>query len=309
MSLITDTWRQLVRRRLWPIAVLLVGALVAVPVLLAKSPAVAPTAPAPASASETKAPAGDGLAEPVVAMADDSSRGRRHVLGARKDPFQPAPQPRPRATPSAAPHSAIAQQSPTGEANANTSPTFGGSTSGGGSTAPTEPSTPISGGLGPVTSPTTPAVPGTPTESKPKLAPGTLEVRFGDASGDSLTTLQVKKLDALPDPDQPVAIYLGPGRAKHSAVFLLDSTVKPEGDGSCLPSASDCEKLELRKGETEFLTATGDDSQKTQFELDLVDVGGRARAKSARAHHSRASRAHATRAGATVARVVRLLHP
>ena len=46
MTLITDTWRQLVERRLWPIALLLLAALVAVPVLLASNPA-------PASASST----------------------------------------------------------------------------------------------------------------------------------------------------------------------------------------------------------------------------------------------------------------
>ena len=34
MSLIKDTWRQLVRHRLWPLALALVAAIVAVPVLL-----------------------------------------------------------------------------------------------------------------------------------------------------------------------------------------------------------------------------------------------------------------------------------
>ena len=38
MSLITDTWHQLVQRRLLPVAVLLLAALVAVPLLLAKDP-------------------------------------------------------------------------------------------------------------------------------------------------------------------------------------------------------------------------------------------------------------------------------
>ena len=39
MSVINDTWRFLVQRRLWPVAILLVAAAVAVPMLLAKDPA------------------------------------------------------------------------------------------------------------------------------------------------------------------------------------------------------------------------------------------------------------------------------
>ena len=38
MNLITDTLQGLVRRKLWPVALLLVGALVAVPLVLAKTP-------------------------------------------------------------------------------------------------------------------------------------------------------------------------------------------------------------------------------------------------------------------------------
>ena len=46
MSVITDTWRQLVGRRLWPVAAgRSLAALVAVPVLLAKDPAPAPPRP------------------------------------------------------------------------------------------------------------------------------------------------------------------------------------------------------------------------------------------------------------------------
>ena len=46
MNLINDTFRGLVRKKLWPVALLLVAALVAVPVLLAKDPET-PVATAP----------------------------------------------------------------------------------------------------------------------------------------------------------------------------------------------------------------------------------------------------------------------
>ena len=44
MNLITDPFRGLVQRKLWPVALLLVGALVAVPVVLSKAPTTAPAA-------------------------------------------------------------------------------------------------------------------------------------------------------------------------------------------------------------------------------------------------------------------------
>src|SRR5205823_4240505 len=93
MNALTDTFRGLVRRRLWPVAVLLIAALAAVPTLLSKDPAPAPVAPAapvtgaaaPASAAQTA----------LVAAGDDSQSGhRRYVLGAKKDPFAPAPLPK-----------------------------------------------------------------------------------------------------------------------------------------------------------------------------------------------------------------------
>ena len=39
MSVIKDTWRFLVQRKLWPVAILLIAAAVAVPKLLAQEPA------------------------------------------------------------------------------------------------------------------------------------------------------------------------------------------------------------------------------------------------------------------------------
>ena len=98
MTLITDTWRQLVERRLWPIALLLVAALVAVPVLLASNPA-----PAPAPATTTASTSSDdplAASKPIVAQATSFDDSSRHVLGAPKDPFKPAVLPKPTPAPS-----------------------------------------------------------------------------------------------------------------------------------------------------------------------------------------------------------------
>ncbi len=52
-SVLKDTWRGMIQRRLWPVAVLLLAALVAVPLLLTSEPE--PVAPAPVAAEEEAA--------------------------------------------------------------------------------------------------------------------------------------------------------------------------------------------------------------------------------------------------------------
>ena len=69
MNVVTTIWRQLVRRRLWPVAVLLLAALVAVPVLLAREPAVA---------------ARRSLRSTVTAEADDTHRRADRGQGRRR---------------------------------------------------------------------------------------------------------------------------------------------------------------------------------------------------------------------------------
>ena len=93
MSVINDTWRFLVQRRLWPVAILLIAAAVAVPKLLAQEPA----APVTAAVVAVKGDKNAVLAtEPIVALAADADRsGRRQVLGSRKDPFKPKATPTP----------------------------------------------------------------------------------------------------------------------------------------------------------------------------------------------------------------------
>ena len=85
MTVFNDTWRFLVQRKLWPVAILLVAAAVAVPMLLAKEPA-APAAPAVAAVKAEKSTL---ATEPIVALASDGDRaGRRRVLGSREGPLQ-----------------------------------------------------------------------------------------------------------------------------------------------------------------------------------------------------------------------------
>jgi hypothetical protein len=252
MNVLTTTWRQLVRRRLWPVAVLLLAALAAVPVLLARDAAPVDTPPLP----QTSAPAGtakdsgdDAFAEPVVAKASTADRSRRRrVLGSRKNPFEPAPVKKPKKKKKAADKADTQDKT-------------------GGTTAPTTPST---------GAPTTPVTPGTPAPVKKTYAKGTLIVRFGDPTGD-LDKMALSKLGALPKDDDeagPLLVYTGLTDHGKKAVFLVDASLEPTGDGTCEPHPSNCETVELSEGETEFFDVIDPETGEVtaQYELDLVDI-------------------------------------
>jgi hypothetical protein len=259
MTVVTNTWRQLVRRRLWPLAVLLVAALAAVPVLLSRDPKpVHVTAePAPAVTSD----ADEALAEPVVAKvaAEDRTR-RRRVLGFRKDPFKPAPLPKPKKPKAqkSAPSAQPKQATDIGGSTAPASPTYGGGV-------------PSLGPSGPIT-----IAPGvTPVAPKKKTYPaGSLVVKFGSAESAGLERMLLRKLDPLPDDETPLLVYLGLTKDHKKAKFLIDDTITPDGDGTCKPHPASCETVQLRKGETEFFEVTDPETGEVsaQYELDLLKI-------------------------------------
>jgi hypothetical protein len=251
MNVLTTTWRQLVRRRLWPVALLLVAAAAAVPVLLSRDAEPVAATPLPATPGAT-AKVSDTLADPVVDQATPEQRSRRRrVLGVRKDPF----------TPEAIKHPAkkkktkkvakkVAKTSTPSATPTTSSPSI------------SVPSTPV------ITTPVAPAKP------KKTYAKGSLIVRFGDATADTLARMNVKKLAPLPDDETPLLVYTGLTKHGNKAIFLVDDSLEPTGDGTCQPYPSNCETVQLGKGDTEFFDLVDPDTGEitAQYELDLVDI-------------------------------------
>jgi hypothetical protein len=261
MSAITNVWRQLVQRRLWPVAILLIAALAAVPLALAAQPE--PAAPAPAAQADSGETA---LAtEPIVAQAAVSDRSkRRKVLGKAKNPFGVASTDTGSAAPADSKGSTTAVEP-----------------------KPTSSSAPATGGSAPATS-VAPTTGSTPVAAPPPPTPKTYEmyeltVRFGDAtaSGQRQT---LKRLQPLPSADAPVLIYLGVLKDGKTAVFLVDHGVQAVGDGVCRPGPGDCETIRLQAGDTEFLDVTDATGAVTaQYQLDLVKIHKSSTASAARA--------------------------
>jgi hypothetical protein len=265
MSAITNVWRQLVQRRLWPVAILLIAALAAVPLVLAEAPEPPAPTPAPADASA----AGDAALalQPIVAQASAADRAkRRKVLGSRKNPFG---LPKSEEAGSAAPPSS--NGTTTAQAPSSSAPSDGGATppsSGGspsaGSPAPSAPSDP------------------TPAPTPETYAHNELTIRFGDATtGPERRTL--KRLQPLPSAEAPVLIYLGVMADGKTAVFLIDHGIAAIGDGDCSPGPETCATIGLREGETEFLDVKDETGAVTaQYQLDLIKIHKSTTASAAR---------------------------
>ena len=262
---------ELVERRLWPVALLLVVALVAVPLLLAKPSSSADDdgtsgVPAPAAAAAAAQLPG----EPVVSVAP-ADEPNAPLRGHEKDPFRQQ-------------HVPAASTATASSATSSGSPSTGaGGTSGGSGTAPSP-----GGGGSPG---------GTPAPAPRTYTYASIDVRFGKAGLPLHAHDDVPRLSPLPGPMKPIVVFMGM-RADHAtAVFLVSTDVHAQGDGRCVPSKKTCEAIELRRGQTALLDWTDPDGSVAQYELDLVDV----------TLHETTSKAVADRAYARTSRVGRLL--
>jgi hypothetical protein len=252
MKAVNDIWRQLVGRRLLPLAIILAAALVAVPFALGKESADAPK-PKILPVDQTAA----AKTKTLVSLAGPApSTKRRKVLGSKANPFLGEKLPKVKE-----------------DKSVKTAAT-------GGSTSTPSTSTPDPAGTAPTTSggsvPVTSAPPtGTAPDEEP--APKTyamqeLTVRFGESEG-APKRRSVKRLQALPSAATPVLIYLGVLKDGKTAVFLVDKGVSAVGDGSCVPTPDKCETVRLKAGETEFLDVVDETGNVTaQYQLDLLKI-------------------------------------
>jgi hypothetical protein len=248
MTVLRNIWADLVEKRLWPVAVLLLVGVVAVPVVLSKNPEPAPTPVANAVLARNAAASDD----PTLVTLNAKPTVREHD-GRGRDPFV---QPK-----GSTPQWAQALKSST--------------TSGGGAT-PTD-TLATANGTGD-TGDTGGATPSKPKSTPKAAAPNYVaDLRFGQA--DSMKTLRdVERGQGLPEGQEPFFIFLGVKSDGKTLAFLVSSDAKATGDGKCRPSNNNCETIELKVGDTEFFdvtTATG----VQQYQMDIIKVS-KAKAKS-----------------------------
>jgi hypothetical protein len=186
--------RDLVNKRLWPVAVLLAAALVAVPLLLGGVGGSGDESSVPAAALDEGAAANVSQTAPAVELVGPPSVRSRP--GKVRDPFR---RPKPKAV------KAASASSPA-EASKTTVP------------AATSTSTPQA----------TPAIP------TPKPFAYRTEVRFGPTDADAPEVHAISRLTPLGGVTEPALLYLGVSPDGRHAIFLLGPTAQQHGEGRCV---------------------------------------------------------------------------
>lgn len=271
----------LLSRRMLPILALVAAALVAAIAYAALSGGSAPssnlatvTTPSQSSAgapvSATKAPV-----DVNAAVSETTSGARYQSQGGAHDPFIPL------ANPAAAKAKKQA---------ASTTPASGGTTTTSSST-----STGSTGGATPVKS--TPA----PAKPKPKPVPVyNVAVMFGTAptvpgEAPQLTPYEnLKRLTPFPSAGTPLIVFSGVSASGKAAIFTVTGETILKGQADCLPSASQCEAIDLAVGNTEELSYLAPTGQTIVYELKVESISKHdasvARAARLNAHVSKAGR-------------------
>lgn len=275
----------LVERRLWPVAALLLVALVAIPVLMTRGGEAAPApAPLPVTGAST-APAPAGASQPVALKAPE----RQTPRGPARDPFAGHGAAKARAATATAP---VAVTTVTPE---DPAPIAAGGPSNP-SDSPVSP--PTAAAPAPAAARTGPSNPSDERVSPPSggepeghAAGYAVDLAWGPA-GETRTVRDPARLRPLSAEDVPGVVFMGVRPDGGTVLFLLLGEAKGAGDGRCRPTPALCHLVELRAGDTEYVDVPGADGIR-QYELrvETVDERRTDRAPAAARRRARVSEA------------------
>ncbi len=217
------------------------------------TPNSSPIAPGPALAV-TQAPE-----NPNAAVAETTDGARyRHKLG-KRDPFTPLASPQAKSASTGAGRSASVS-SPSARSTSTS----------------VEKSSPSSTGAG-----GTETTPSTPVKPAPKPKPRTVylvTVQFGllPSTAGELSQLtpyaDLKRLQPLPSREDERLIFAGARGNGKGAVFELSREAILKGPGTCIPSASQCEAIDLAVNQSEELTYLEPEGLSVPYELKVVSI-------------------------------------
>jgi hypothetical protein len=292
--------RDLIERRLWPFAIILVAAIVAVPFLLhghggaraVTSPPAANGSPAPAS----------GTTRPTHATTHHQATPTSH----KRDPFSVASVQGASAesATTSTTTSSTSTSSPSSSTSSSTAATVssGGAASSAGSGAPTSStSTSTPANTTPVTTtPVTPTVttaPETGTSKPTHWTVYSIDVRAG-ALGSPTARRNIAAFTPLPGERAPQAMFMGTTDHARAAVFALRAGVEVSGMSGkrssgviCRPSLADCTLIAMPVGKSVRLSYVSSNGDQRGFALRLTRISARVitSASAARAAQGRRS--------------------
>jgi hypothetical protein len=253
VSFVRNLLADLVAKRLWPVALVLAGALVAVPVVLTRGVDRGDVPAVPVASA-------DAPTRSVVTPAADAPRRGANPVG--RNPFHQRDVGAP-----------TVKADGTGGTESS-SDDSGEGTGGGGSVGA---STDVTGGLPALEDVDVIPVGGTDSEPLPKpdrRESYHVDLRFG-RDGELTARRDVARLSPLPSAEDPFFVFMGVLADGKTALFLVSSDAEATGDGTCKPSPENCERVEMQAGETEFFDVTTPEGEVVQYQLDLVRVATR----------------------------------
>jgi hypothetical protein len=221
-------------RGLLPVLILLVVALVAVPILISRGSSGSSTTAVPASAGAKTAPE----AESAVVSYTPGLRNYKKRLDdlSAKDPFrQPA-----------SADTSVADASQLSSTVATPAST---------GSIPTSPS--VSSGTG--SAPPSGDSHGGTTTHRLYLYRSVADISVGDVSQPLERHKHIKPFTSLPNQVTPALVYLGSALNEKRAYFSLSKYVDQlSGEGTCVPSPTDCSLLAIGPGQSEDLVYSVD---------------------------------------------------
>jgi hypothetical protein len=247
----------------------------------------APTTAAVGSLAITPAPTNPNL---VVAETTDGASHERK--GEARNPFTPLPGAGATgATGTTSPSSASTPGTSTSSSSTTTSTSGSSTPSTGGSTpvakakpAPTKTKSAVhynvAAQFGVIATPPPEGTPATPPASIPALK----------------TYLDLPLDEPLPNKSNPQLVFLGVVlRTGKSAVFALAGEAILHGPAACLPSATQCQTIQLQPGQSETLEAVEPSGTPVTYELKIISIVKSETSSTTGAHSS--ARAHAASRG------------
>jgi hypothetical protein len=279
-----DIWRDLREKRLWPIGLVLVVALVVAPVLLLKG-----SSEPDSSGRLTRAPAQTrGPSVPIVSLTDVKDSSDLEAFE-EKDPFKSLLALRGEggggSSTASAPEGSISSGTDSGSsAGSGGSSDLPVSSSGGPSVGAGS-----SGGSGGGSSPT--SIRGVVRGEK-TVYTYVADLEFGKR-GEEKVRKGVERLQLLPSEDNPLIVFLGVTTDEKTAVFLVESSLKASGEGTCQPNDERCSFLFLQtadgKDQHFFTDQDGNEYGLKLLGLRRVTLKSAKRAKASAPRRRRAS--------------------
>ena len=268
MSFARKVIQDLVEKRLWPVALLMVLALVAIPVIGGGGGDPAPGAAKPALPI---AP-GDAVdSKPVLDPVGPPSVRKRD--GTNVDPFRRQPKAKETSTPTTATASGSEGASGLGSSGGAGGSDLGSADTGTGAPAQDD-----------STATQDDSTKSDVKKSDPKRSVYRTTVRW--SSGDPAKARRILRLTPLGSLDTSALLYLGVDEDGKRALFLLGLGATSIGDAKC-PN-DDCRIISLAKGDTQTVALQPAGAAATQFELKLVSIKRDELTTAARASKSRA---------------------